>query len=720
MNNILINSYKKKLNLLDNLYSIDKRKFNKFRQLRAELQKDINNINELQNKGELDKTLKKTYLNLLETKYKNILDLPESNIYKTKLKKIKTLLQRKFKGGNIDLNNIDNLELLENINKLYNVLIMLEKNKKINTKKIKKSLETIENLKGAGLFDSIKNFVSSRIQKIQNYFNPYLGYRPKVSEIIKENENNKIIRIYAFRKPIMSILNKVLNLISNNKFDEGKKLSNYDNMYHLGLIVILENNKNIRVEKNERIDMEYLNENEIQEQGELLSIDINKNITFGELLKNAQDGMKNEYFEYTPFGNNCQVYSKSLLLYSGLLSDEANNFIFQPIETIIKTLPKSTPKIAKLITKFGAFLANLGSKITGKGAHTIGGVVSKVLSQKIKEQVPKKIKEAYDFIASIPKKPTGEPPIIAKTKEELKQLRKQWEEKNKPEMEKILNMSKSERDKYKQQKTKEYNDYINKPEQQQKIKEKQIKEGKEGLKMVEKAKKYSALKKLISDLESKEKTIKEKSTKILNPEYRKQLIKNYNDDIEAVKNYDFYKVKNIELKDQLDKQYLKMYNNMKNRPKIYGFLPENKNFEYGQTMDDPRYIKYIYENYGKPEPDFLGDIVPNVINDIIGLIPVIGDIAQPLNEMIIESGKEKPKETEEIPDIDYTKGYEEVLNIDDLIKKAEEIQTNKNKNLIAMNTEKDQLKQQQQNLLSGSGKINYYDLLKKMEKKLIK
>jgi hypothetical protein len=270
---------------------------------------------------------------------------------------------------------------------------------------------------------------------------------------------------------------------------------------------------------------------------------------------------------------------------------------------------------------------------------------------------------------------------------------------------------------------------MSKPEQQQKMKEQQIKEGQEGLKKVEKAKRYSKLNKLIEGLEQNKSELKQ-DIKILNPEYKKQIIKDYNDDIEAVKNYDFYKVKNTQLRDQLDKQYLKMFDNMKDRPKLYGMLPENKNGEYGR-LGDKRYIKFVYENYGKPEPDFLGDIFPNILNEIIGLVPVIGDIAQPINDIIIESGKEKAKDNENIPNVDFTKGYEEVLNIDDLIKDAENKQNQRNQQIIEMDRQEDQLRQEQSQLLTGNGKkinlnqsnkigYNYYTLLKKMEKKLIK
>jgi len=266
----------------------------------------------------------------------------------------------------------------------------LEQTLDLYTKKNKKYKKN--KVKGSGLFD----FIKSGFNKVKEFFDPYKGYRPIAQKYIKNYGDWKIVKITAFRKPIMSVLSKVLNFVSVGKFDEGKKLSNYDDLFHLGLILTLRNGDkdiNMLVEKNERIDMEIIPLLLGNNYGELLDIPINREITFKQLLENAQKGMGNKYFTYDAFnGNNCQVYTKSLIEYSGFLTPEADKFIYQPLEQIVNKIPKSTPVIAKAVTTLGAFFANIGSKITGRGEdyqlHAV--IVKKPISKEELEEIRNK------------------------------------------------------------------------------------------------------------------------------------------------------------------------------------------------------------------------------------------------------------------------------------------------------------------------------------------
>jgi len=642
-------------------------------------------------------------------------------------------------------------------------------------------------VEGAGIFD----FVKKGYESVKSFFDPYKDYRPIVKDFIKKYGDWKVYKIVAFRKPIMSVLDKVLNLISNNKFDEGKKLSNFDEMYHLGLIIMLGNMKgeyvNLLIEKNERIDIEKVPLSLGDKYGELKTVPVTKDIRFNQMLENARKGMgERKFLEYDPFlGNNCQVFAKSLLEYSGLLTPDAEQFIYQPLDKILEVIPKSTPKIARAVTQLGAFFANIGSKITGRGdgeLHAVivkkpvnveelkeiqnryikgnkkfiretkgsyrirnipkqkfikdsfrtvkinnkislvygklkvsGGIVSRDLSKIMKEAVPAKIKQAYDFISALPKIPSGKKPIIAKTKEERLKLRKDWEEENKEEMMRVLHMTADEKKAYREAKQKEYNDYMSKPDVKKKVEEDKKKEereyGERATKMVEKAKKFSSLKKLIDELKGKKEEIKETASKYLDRNKVKKIIDDYNDDMKKVEEYDFYNIKNEQLRDQLDKQYMKMYENMMNRPKTYGHLPNNKNYEYGRYRDDPRYIKYIYDNYGKPEPDFLINIF-DTVSDFIGDIPVIGDIFTPVNELVQGEIRkvDRPKKGEELPDVDYSRGYEEVENLEQNIQKAQNVGEEVGK----LEGEQAQLEQQQREVVGSGKKYDFRKLLKEL------
>jgi len=627
-------------------------------------------------------------------------------------------------------------------------------------------------IKGYGVFNSIKNF-----------FDPYTGYRPIVKKIIKEYGNQKIYKIQAFRRPIVSALDKVLNFISLGQFQKGKELSNYDKLYHLGLIITVGAGgkfTNILIEKNERITAEIVPLGYTDKTAEFINIPITKNITFGELLENAQKGMGPKYFEYDPFfGNNCQVYAKSLLEYSGLLTPEADSFIFQPLDTIIQQIPKSTPIIARAVTQLGAFFANIGSKITGKGdgyaLHCVvvkkpitkdklnlikqefikgnkkfiretpksyrlrnipkqkfikdsfrsekikgkpitlifgklketGGKIEKgVISEGIKKNIPKLEKEAYDFLSSIPKpQDFDKPVIIPKNKEDVKKLRKEWEEKNKDEMHKIINFSKEQKEAYKAQKLKEYNDWKNKPDIKEKLKSIEEAKNKTTLKNVEKAKKYFEFTKLINALKDRIKETKNLEDKDL----KNKLLNQYNNDIKKVEEYKFWEVENPLLRDQLDSQYNKMFANMAKNPKVFGSLPSGKFLK-----TDPKIVEYVYNHYLKPNFDWDGlinDALPSLLNEGLKYIPAVGQIFAPIGDKIIEESNKNQK----IPDIkegdfnvgeiDYSKGYESIPEKDKIQLKEERENMEKKQKEI----------EQQQKEIVGSGKDkDFRELLKEL------
>ena len=378
--------------------------------------------------------------------------------------------------------------------------------------------------------------------------------------------------------------------------------------------------------------MEIIKANDIRKYGELFPINVNKDITFGQIMENVKNGMGEKFLPYDPFmGNNCQVYAMSVLKYSDLLTPQAEAFIFQPLDTMLKTIPKSTPKVARAITQLGAFFANIGSKITGRGEPLEGGKRETYAEARARE---------------------------ARQQEEYN--KKNTEAKNK------------------------------------------------AYERTRKEARSANLNRLIKELESKKSELSKKT----NPSVREQIIQNYKDDIKKIENYDFFNITNVELRSQLLQQYNKMVENMMKRPKVYGYLPENKNYEYGVYNDDPRYIKFVYENYGKPEPDFLGT-VGDILSAAVGMVPVIGDIFTPINDLVQgEIAKEDlPKAGEDIGEVNYDllaeRARQQITDFNTALQQAEAEQEQINNQLLSYQQEQEQINK----ALAGQGKKeDGYDL----------
>jgi hypothetical protein len=483
--------------------------------------------------------------------------------------------------------------------------------------------DIIVNKKGAGIFDDFKGLINKGISKVKSFFDPYKELRPIAQKIIKEQGNKKVVKIYAFRKPVMEVLNKVLNLVSLGKFEEGKKLSNYDTMYHLGLIFQLNDNTFIMTEKNERIDMEIIKAGDVRKYGELFPITVNKDITFGQVMGNAKNGMGDKFLPYDPFmGNNCQVYAMSILKYSDLLTPQAEAFIFQPLDTMLKTIPKSTPKVARAITQLGAFFANIGSKITGRGLE--GGKRETYAEARARE---------------------------ARQQEEFK---KKNEEAKSKAYERTAKQAKS-------------------------------------------AKLY----RLIKEMKDKKQVVENRLSN-LTPEKRDAIIKIYEDDIKKVQDYDFYNISNENLKNQLMNQLYTMVENMNHSPNTYGELPKR----IYDDINNPVNIKYVYDNYGKVEPSFWGDIFPSIVSGLVSFVPVVGTLASTAMDVGLDILKNSQTEEKgkDIQDINYDVLQQDTVNklqdFDNALQQAQAEQENINNQLLTYEQERQQI----ENALSGTGK----------------
>lgn len=233
----------------------------------------------------------------------------------------------------------------------------------ISRKSLARHLKSKKHLEGAGLVDWIKKGVSA----VKDVFSIRDGYNNTAKDTIKKYGDWKITKINVYRKPIEKALEVVLDLVSGGKFTQAKKDANYDKLFHLGMFLILNDEKgnwvNVICEKNEVINLKRVSF-DISKAGENITVHFNKDVKLNQFLDNSEHQMGNKYFKYDAFGgNNCQVFVKSCLMANGLYTKEIDSFVFQPLEKVIKTLPKSTPFIAKAVTTLGAWF----NKILGKG-----------------------------------------------------------------------------------------------------------------------------------------------------------------------------------------------------------------------------------------------------------------------------------------------------------------------------------------------------------------
>lgn len=199
--------------------------------------------------------------------------------------------------------------------------------------------------KGKGLFD-IKYSLSNKSKKT-----------------MAKNENKNIVNLYAFRQPLNSILHKIANIAS-----KGVSKEKYGNLYHTGLLAVLENGSNIVIEKNEVVTIHYLSNEDEKMQFIQVPL-IKKDLTLGELIYTAENKMgTKKFYDYNALACNCQRFVLDVLESNNLLNENIKNFIFQDLQPLRESISKPLQNLANAATKTAALYTKYtgGNKSGGK------------------------------------------------------------------------------------------------------------------------------------------------------------------------------------------------------------------------------------------------------------------------------------------------------------------------------------------------------------------
>jgi len=197
------------------------------------------------------------------------------------------------------------------------------------------------NQKGDGIKEVVNTLLPTRKQ-----------FPPKVRKIIQDNSNKNIVSITVGRNPVQKKVTTLLNLLSLGKVEEAQKDLNYDDLYHLFMLVGLDDGKTLLVEKNAVINMEYVRPD--YQAKDKVSVNVNHDIKFGEMIENAVNHVGPDIYLYNAQTNNCQVFISNLLLYSGLLTNELSGFISQDIVKVLETSPGYIEQITNFATELNA------------------------------------------------------------------------------------------------------------------------------------------------------------------------------------------------------------------------------------------------------------------------------------------------------------------------------------------------------------------------------
>lgn len=224
---------------------------------------------------------------------------------------------------------------------------------------------------------------------------------PFVRSFLDNYGNIPIKNITICKKPIQKTFDAVINIISMGQWKTAKENLNYDNLYHLFMILELVEGTIILLEKNQVINIELKDEYIPDEQTKCVSVEyIPSSKTINNLINNAVEKYgENRIFLYDGTFANCQRFLTDLLVASDIIkptkqyealerspsgfiptshfgiigkennSDRVYQFINQDTITLFNQMPQITGKIVRGVTDIATIFDRI---LYGTGKH-LGG-----------------------------------------------------------------------------------------------------------------------------------------------------------------------------------------------------------------------------------------------------------------------------------------------------------------------------------------------------------
>ena len=188
---------------------------------------------------------------------------------------------------------------------------------------------------------------------IKSFNGPRKGIPPNLLKYLEKNGDSKIKKIIISRDPVNPVVKKALNVISFGAFEKALNELNYDNIFHLYMIVFLDNGQILRLERNEVASLKVLKS--FNDKKDNIEITLDKDFTLRDMIEIASKGNE-DFWIYNSKTNNCQDFIISLLNAVGLLTPEISKYVKQDAIAIFDKNPEYLSKVAKGLTDIaGAF-----------------------------------------------------------------------------------------------------------------------------------------------------------------------------------------------------------------------------------------------------------------------------------------------------------------------------------------------------------------------------
>ena len=207
---------------------------------------------------------------------------------------------------------------------------------------------------GGSFYDSIKSATKNIFGRVRSFITGDRGYKPLIQKLLTQYGDKQITGITIIREPIKQYVNILTNIITLGEIDKYKNTYNINELFHLYMIVALNDGSLIRVEKNEEIDIEKVNSiPQLDPKFVYVCKLPSNNLTLNILLNKTLNTIgQARYFKYDALNNNCQNYLYNILSTNGFnsINPDMKQFIIQDLTQLENKLGDTTKDIMNGLT----------------------------------------------------------------------------------------------------------------------------------------------------------------------------------------------------------------------------------------------------------------------------------------------------------------------------------------------------------------------------------
>lgn len=189
----------------------------------------------------------------------------------------------------------------------------------------------------------------------------FLGSRPRpIKRLLRDRFDKRITNVEVCRTPINRGLKKALNLLSGGQI---KRVSNrlaYDDIYHLYLVLTLDNGERYSIEKNQVVKVQKNPPK--RRHTECRSKALKDPPTLIDFIRRGErkDGLN--HYRYSAFKYNCQRFLKTLL--NGIGVHDFDEFILQDADQLLRGKSRA---VAQALTD----IAGVGTRVKQEAQDTL-------------------------------------------------------------------------------------------------------------------------------------------------------------------------------------------------------------------------------------------------------------------------------------------------------------------------------------------------------------